>query len=112
MNNPTPTEIKRIPTGLLVTWSDGKTNELEAAALRRSCPCAECREKRGDGSHSTPLTPKKRSLTVIDATLTEATKLSAVEAVGGYAIRLNWADGHSTGIYTFTYLAELGRSKS
>jgi DUF971 family protein len=29
------------------------------------------------------------------------------EAVGGYALQLFWADGHSTGIFTFDYLRRL-----
>jgi DUF971 family protein len=27
--------------------------------------------------------------------------------VGGYALQLFWADGHSTGIFTFDYLRRL-----
>ena len=29
------------------------------------------------------------------------------EAIGGYAVQLCWADGHSTGLYTFDYLRRL-----
>jgi DUF971 family protein len=29
------------------------------------------------------------------------------DLVGGYAIQLFWADGHSSGIYSFTYLRRL-----
>ena len=31
-----------------------------------------------------------------------------ISSVGNYAITLNWNDGHSTGIYSFTALRELG----
>lgn len=103
----TPTEIKRAGSSVTVKWSDGAITDFSNENLRRNCPCAECREKRGDGSHATPLTPKKRALTVIDTTLSEATKLNAIEAVGSYAIRLTWADGHNSGIYTFNYLSEM-----
>ena len=30
--------------------------------------------------------------------------------VGNYAIRIAFDDGHDTGIYTWTYLADLGRN--
>jgi DUF971 family protein len=110
MTQPIPTEIKRVPTGLIVKWTDGQTDDYTSESLRKGCPCAECREKRGDGSHSAPLTPKKRSLTVIDTTLSEATKLNNVEGVGSYAIRLTWADGHNSGIYTFDYLVQLRKA--
>ena len=34
-------------------------------------------------------------------------ELQRFEGVGGYALQLFWADGHSTGIYTFDYLRRL-----
>ena len=36
-----------------------------------------------------------------------APKLTNVETVGRYAVRLFWADGHSTGLYSFDYLREI-----
>jgi DUF971 family protein len=29
------------------------------------------------------------------------------EPVGNYAVRLDWSDGHNTGIYTYEYLRQL-----
>jgi DUF971 family protein len=34
-------------------------------------------------------------------------KISTIETVGNYAIRLNFDDGHNTGIYSWEYLREL-----
>ena len=34
--------------------------------------------------------------------------LERFEAVGGYAIQLFWADGHSSGIFSYSYLRKLG----
>lgn len=31
----------------------------------------------------------------------------SIRLVGSYAIRIDWSDGHSTGIYTYEQLAEL-----
>jgi len=31
-----------------------------------------------------------------------------MEAVGHYALRIRFSDGHDTGIYTWRYLRELG----
>ena len=36
-----------------------------------------------------------------------AFELSRFEQVGGYALQLFWADGHSSGIYSFSYLRKL-----
>ena len=93
--------------GLLITWSDGVQSELSSEQLRRNCPCAGCREMRGDESHAKPLTGKKRSLTVIQSSLQQELELVEVWGVGQYAVGMRWADGHGSGIYTFDYLRAL-----
>ena len=107
----TPLEIRRIGSeGLSIAWSDGSETRFDSRALRTHCPCAECRAKRGDDSHIAPLTAKKRSLVVLDASAEEELELKSVWGVGNYAIGIEWGDGHTTGIYTFSFLQELGRS--
>lgn len=102
------TEIRRqAESGLLLTWNDGSRFELSYRLLRTECPCAECREARGDSSHAKPLTSKKNALRVIDASADEQLKLTEIWAVGNYAIGLAWGDGHKTGIYTFELLRAL-----
>ena len=44
-------------------------------------------------------------LTVLYAPRT--TQLTGINPIGGYAISLEWADGHSHGIYTWHYLYAL-----
>ena len=34
-----------------------------------------------------------------------------MEPVGNYAVRILFDDGHDTGLYTWTYLHELGRER-
>ena len=36
-------------------------------------------------------------------------ELLGFDLVGGYALQPRWADGHSTGIYSFTYLRRLAQ---
>ncbi|HEY4757240.1 MAG TPA: gamma-butyrobetaine hydroxylase-like domain-containing protein [Chthoniobacterales bacterium] len=36
-------------------------------------------------------------------------ELVGVDLVGGYALQPRWADGHSSGIYSFTYLRRLAQ---
>jgi DUF971 family protein len=36
--------------------------------------------------------------------------ITRIEPVGNYAVRLAFSDGHSSGIFTWVYLAELGRT--
>jgi DUF971 family protein len=37
--------------------------------------------------------------------------VTAVEAVGQYAVRLIFDDGHDSGLYSWKYLRELGRDQ-
>jgi DUF971 family protein len=105
---PAPQEIKRNGSnGLRISWADGHIQELSSRVLRTQCPCAECRELRGDGSHEKPLTGKKRSLSIVQNTIEEELNLSAIWGVGQYAIGIRWGDGHDSGIYTFEYLRSL-----
>ncbi len=40
----------------------------------------------------------------------ESFQLAGFDIVGGYALQPRWADGHGTGIYSFTYLRRLGQA--
>jgi DUF971 family protein len=40
----------------------------------------------------------------------ESFQLTGFDIVGGYALQPRWADGHSTGIYSFTYLRRIGQA--
>ncbi len=105
----TPREIKKNGTsGITVRWADGSLSELPSEFLRRHCPCAACREKRGDDTHAKPLTGKKRSLMILESSLQQEIELQQIWGVGHYALGLRWGDGHDSGIYTFEYLRELG----
>jgi len=106
----TPSEIRRNgSTALVITWTDGVVSNISSENLRRQCPCAECREKRGDDTHAKPLTGKKRSLAIVESSLEQELELQEIWAVGQYAIGMRWADGHDSGIYTFEFLRELGQ---
>ena len=92
-----PVEL-RAPKGttmLEITWSDGATSRYRHALLRGFCPCAHCQGHQGPIGWAAEATD--RDLAVLD-----------IEEVGNYALRLVFADGHSTGIYTFRFLRELG----
>jgi len=41
----------------------------------------------------------------------EDVQVSSIEAVGYYAVRLIFDDGHDTGLYTWKYLHELGAQR-
>ncbi len=118
-----PVEIRRHQEhGLDVRWSNGTESKLSTKVLRTNCPCATCREARGEGSHEKPLSgapvgsggTKKPSLSlrIIDSSIEEELNLAEVWPVGNYAIGLRWGDGHATGIYTYDLLYELSHMQA
>lgn len=89
-------------TGVEIAWQDGHRSSYTFPFLRDACPCAVCeeeREKAGRSPGEAP-TPGPGALPIFKP----AARPSAVEPVGKYAIRFNWNDGHSQGIYSWDYL--------
>ena len=91
--------------GLKIDWSDGHHSEYSLAYLRDECPCASC-----TGAHGT--TPQKSNYSKAEPAspfkmYTPTLKMTHVEEVGHYAIRILWNDGHNTGIYSFDHLRRI-----
>jgi len=97
--HPHPTEIRfnEDDRTLTVTFSDDFTHAYRTAILRGYCPCAHCQ---GHGSTPYSWNPiQTESQIVVDD----------VSQVGTYAICIAWADGHSTGIYSFELLRKYAK---
>ena len=79
---------------LTIEWADGHRSTYEFAPLRWLCPCAFCRGEAGQPGwlDSNP--------TLSD----EQTELADISLTGNYALQPVWADGHSSGFYSFTHL--------
>lgn len=95
-----PTDIKlhQQSRKLEVAFDDGRTFELSCEYLRVYSPSAEVR------GHS----PEQAVL----QTGKENVNIKAIEAVGNYAVKFVFDDGHDTGLYTWDYLYELGTKHS
>jgi DUF971 family protein len=87
---------------LTVEWSDGHLSIYPFYLLRYACPCAECRGGH-DNMRSTP-DPVVFGLPPDDSFRSQLRK---IEAVGSYALTIEWEDGHHFGIYTWQYLRAL-----
>ena len=85
-----------------VTWSDGHTSIYPFTLLRQACPCAECR-----GGHENMRSEPDPEMFIPRLDDSPATRLRAVEAVGSYAVTIEWEDGHHFGIYNWNYLRAL-----
>ena len=93
-----PKNVQLIGNELALQWNDGVESFIEIERLRRACPCATCGgEPDVLGNISRP-----------DVSYTPASfELTGWQVVGGYALQPRWADGHSTGLYSFQYLRRL-----
>jgi DUF971 family protein len=91
--------------GIKIDWKDGHTSEYGLEYLRDKCPCATC-----TGAHGTPPrqpTPQPAGGSSPFQMYQAKLKMLGVEPVGNYAIRINWSDGHNTGIYSYDHLREI-----
>jgi len=96
-----PTNIQQIGDELAIVWNDGIESYFNLGFLRRACPCAAC------GGEPDVLGKVVRPNVTYSP---ESFQLTGFDIVGGYALQPRWADGHSTGIYSFTYLRRLGQA--
>ena len=95
---------------LEVEWSDGRKSVYTISKLRGACPCALCRsirEKQDPHALMQPEKPKRPVLTVLPGNYSQPLAVVGAEMVGNYAIRLDWSDGHGSGIYSWQYLREI-----
>jgi DUF971 family protein len=87
--------------GIKIDWKDGHRSEYGLTYLRDKCPCAQC-----TGAHGTPPREPQSNNSPFQM-FQPALKMLAVEPVGNYAIRINWSDGHSSGIYSYDHFREI-----
>lgn len=88
--------------GLTVTFADGKVATYSLSMLRTNCPCATCKTQRSQQA------AKPTRLTILPGNFANELTVDHAELVGNYALRIDWSDGHATGIYSFEYLREIG----
>lgn len=87
---------------LFIEWSDGQKHEITFSQLRRSCPCATCREQRAKPPQPTG------GLQVLSLAEARPLKILGMKPVGNYAYSIAFSDDHDTGIFTLPFLRELG----
>ena len=100
MTEPWPTELrlskdKRI---LAIAFDTGERYDLSAEYLRVKSPSAEVQ---GHAPEERRTVPGKRDVMILE-----------VLPVGNYAVRLVFDDMHSTGIYGWDYLRDVGQNRA
>jgi DUF971 family protein len=97
-----PVALGRVGTDQLrIEWNDGHRSVYSWRHLRQQCPCASCR-----GESEAPADPFH---ILSEKELRAPKEIQPVEfsAVGRYAYKIVWNDGHDTGIYTLEHLRSL-----
>lgn len=91
-----PVEIRlsKDRRSLTITFDDGSSHVLSAELLRVTSPSAEVQ---GHTEAERKTVGGKRHVTIL-----------SVDPVGNYAIRIGFDDMHSTGIYSWAFLHDLG----
>jgi DUF971 family protein len=92
---PTELRLHKDRRTLTITFADGEHYDLPAEYLRVKSPSAEVQ---GHSAEERKTVPGKRDVGIME-----------VLPVGNYAVRLVFDDLHSTGIFGWEYLLDLGR---
>lgn len=96
---PVPRDVLIVGRELAIVWEDGREDYISLEALRRACPCAMCKGETdmfGNvyGGKPRPYTPA-------------SFQAIAHRRVGGYALQIDWADGHNDGLYSWETLRKI-----
>jgi len=91
-----PTNLQQIGDELAIAWNDGTESFVKLELLRTGT--------RG-GEPDVLGQVVRPHLSHTDKSFEPV----GFDLVGGYALQPRWADGHSTGIYSFTYLRRLAQ---
>jgi DUF971 family protein len=99
MSTPWPTELRlrKDRKTLTVAFESGETFDLAAEYLRVRSPSAEVQ---GHSPSERRIVGGKRDVEILE-----------LHPVGNYAVRLVFDDMHSTGIFSWEYLFDLGRNR-
>ncbi|MEO0345847.1 MAG: DUF971 domain-containing protein [Pseudomonadota bacterium] len=94
---PTGITLRRQSRCLELTWGDGRNDSLSFEFLRVHSPSAEVQ---GHSPDQVQLQYGKRDV-----------RITRIDPVGQYALKLVFSDGHDSGLFSWRYLRELGETQ-
>lgn len=95
---PSELRLSKSKDVLHIIFDDGRTFGLRAELLRVESPSAEVQ---GHGASQKKIVLAKENI-----------KIAGLEPVGNYAVRIVFDDGHDKGLFTWSYLQELGEGEA
>ena len=96
---PVKLTFSRGAKSLNIAFDDDKAFDVPYSVLRLNSPSAEVQ---GHGAGPKPPPPL----------IADDLDIEKAEPVGRYAVRLFFSDGHSSGLFTWPYLRELGEAQT
>jgi DUF971 family protein len=96
-DTPVTIRLRKASRQITLEYEDGTSFDLPFEYLRVYSPSAEVK---GHGPGQGILQTGKENV-----------RVSSIEPIGNYALRLVFDDGHDTGLYTWQYLYELGAQR-
>ena len=93
-----PVDIVIMNTNIAIKWADGSESFIDNKQLRDACPCANCS---GESDIFGNVYKNNQIKTNTDDS---KYKIINYRNIGHYAIRIQWGDGHNSGIYAFNLL--------
>ncbi len=91
-----PVELRQLDASTLgIVWNDGHSSLYGVRRVRLACRCANCIDE---------WTREKK---INEASIPADVRPIKIETVGRYALRMDWTDGHTTGIYPFEGLRKM-----
>lgn len=101
MSNPAPwpleVKLRQAENLIEISFDDDAMFRLSAEFLRVHSPSAEVK---GHGPGQEVTVAGKRGVAI-----------TRLDPVGNYALRIHFDDGHDTGLYTWAYFHEMGRTQ-
>lgn len=94
-----PSNIQIIGNELAIIWQDGKEDYFSAPFLRQESPSADNKGEQDIFGNTYGGAQGGEDFSI--------TTFEGFEYVGNYAIRIDFSDGHRTGIYSWDYLISL-----
>jgi ATP-binding protein involved in chromosome partitioning len=84
--------LQTAPLELGIVWNDGHRSRYNVRNIRLACRCANCIDE------------WTREKILKEENVPKDIKPRVIESIGRYALKIDWTDGHDTGIYTFDQL--------
>ena len=97
MNSPLEVRVRKGGNGLSVAFDAAHIFEFSAEFLRVESTSAEVK---GHGAGQKKTVGGKKNVKIIN-----------LEPVGNYALKIEFDDGHNTGLYSWKYLHQLGENQ-